>query len=101
MATVFRAFALREEIIDAIHLGFIQSHQDLFITSKLWCSDAHRDHVRPAIQKSLKNLGLEYLDVYLIHWPVSSKLRKYKLPINKQEFLPMDFKSIWEAMDEC
>ncbi|KAL7240063.1 hypothetical protein ACSBR2_005845 [Camellia fascicularis] len=92
---------LGEAIADAIRLGFIQSRQDLFITSKLWCSDAHRDHVLPAIQKSLKNLGLEYLDLYLIHWPVSSKPGKFEYPVNKQELLPMDFKSVWEAMEEC
>ncbi|KAI8021826.1 Non-functional NADPH-dependent codeinone reductase 2 [Camellia lanceoleosa] len=92
---------LGEAIADAIRLGFIQSRQDLFITSKLWCSDAHRDHVLPAIQKSLKNLGLEYLDLYLVHWPVSSKPGKYELPVNKQELLPLDFKSVWEAMEEC
>ncbi|KAI8023799.1 Non-functional NADPH-dependent codeinone reductase 2 [Camellia lanceoleosa] len=92
---------LGESIFDAIRLGFIQSRQDLFITSKLWCSDAHPHHVLPALQNSLKNLGLEYLDLYLIHWPVSSKPGKFEYPVNKQELPPMDFKSVWEAMEEC
>ncbi|KAL7260129.1 hypothetical protein ACSBR1_005900 [Camellia fascicularis] len=82
---------LGESIVDAIRQGFIQSRQDLFITSKLWCSDAHPHHVLPALQNSLKNLGLEYLDLYLIHWPVSSKPGKYEFPVSKQELLPMDF----------
>ncbi|CAL5339126.1 unnamed protein product [Camellia sinensis] len=75
---------LGESIVDAIRLGFIQSRRDLFITSKLWCSDAHPHHVLPALQNSL-----------------NSKPGKYEFPVNKQELLPMDFKSVWEAMEEC
>ncbi|CAL5396821.1 unnamed protein product [Camellia sinensis] len=47
--------SLGEAIVDAIRLGFIKSHKELFITSKLWCFDAHHDHALPAIRKSLKN----------------------------------------------
>ncbi|MDT0554989.1 aldo/keto reductase [Patiriisocius hiemis] len=47
--------------------------EDVFITSKLW-NDAHREsHVIPALQDSLKKLQLDYLDLYLIHWPVAFK----------------------------
>ncbi|KAF8408308.1 hypothetical protein HHK36_007456 [Tetracentron sinense] len=46
-------------------------------------------------------LQLEYLDLYLIHWQVSAKPGKCKFPIDKEELLPMDFKSVWEAMEEC
>ncbi|GMP59483.1 hypothetical protein CsSME_00022754 [Camellia sinensis var. sinensis] len=55
--------SLGEAIADAIRLGFIKSHEELFITSKLWCFDAHHDHALPAIQKSLKyvNVGVEGL----------------------------------------
>ena len=45
---------LGEAIDDALGLGLIKSRDELFITSKLWCSDAHHDYVLPAIQKTLK-----------------------------------------------
>ncbi|KAF6151086.1 hypothetical protein GIB67_042421, partial [Kingdonia uniflora] len=43
---------------------------------------------------------LEYLDLYLIHWPLSSKPGKYEYPIPKEELLLMNFKSVWKAMEE-
>lgn len=42
---------------------------ELFITTKLWNSDQGRDTVRPAAEASLERLGLEQVDLYLIHWP--------------------------------
>lgn len=48
-----------------------------------------------------RNLQLEYLDLYLIHWPVSARPGTCEFPINKEDILPMDFKSVWEAMEEC
>lgn len=47
--------------------------EDLFITSKLWNSDQHVDIVPKACENTLKNLQLDYLDLYLIHFPVCWK----------------------------
>lgn len=45
------------------------AREDLWITSKLW-NDQHAEaDVIPAFEKSLADLGLEYLDLYLVHWP--------------------------------
>ncbi|KAF6159838.1 hypothetical protein GIB67_032922 [Kingdonia uniflora] len=90
-----------DAIIEAIQLGLIKSRDELFITSKLWCSDAHGDRVIPALQNSLQDLQLGYLDLYLIHWPISSKAGERDFPVPKEKLLPMDFKSVWEAMEEC
>ncbi|KAK2994375.1 hypothetical protein RJ640_029490 [Escallonia rubra] len=92
---------LGEAVAEAIPRGLIKSREELFITSKLWCSDAHPEHILPAIQKTLGNLKIDYLDLYLIHWPISSKAGIHEYPIKKEDFLPMDFKSVWAAMEEC
>lgn len=42
---------------------------DLFITSKLWLDDYGRSNVAEAYETSLSKLGLDYLDLYLMHWP--------------------------------
>lgn len=43
--------------------------KDLFITSKLWVSDANYERAKKGIDQSLSNLGLDYLDLYLLHQP--------------------------------
>ncbi len=44
--------------------------KQIFITSKLWNTKHTPEDVEPALEKTLRDLGVEYLDLYLIHWPV-------------------------------
>ena len=47
--------------------------EDLWVTSKLWNTFHRPEHVLPACEKSLRDLGIDYLDLYLIHFPISLK----------------------------
>lgn len=49
------------------------NREDVFVTSKLWNTDRGYDKTIKAFDLTLKNLGFEYLDMYLIHWPAVSR----------------------------
>jgi len=48
-----------------------------------------------------RNLQLEYIDLYLIHWPISWTPGKGGWSVDEEDLMPMDFKSVWAAMEEC
>jgi len=49
--------------------------EDIFVTTKLWNADHGYDSARAAFDASLERLGLDYIDLYLIHWPVPAQNR--------------------------
>ncbi|WP_043435847.1 aldo/keto reductase, partial [Arthrobacter sp. I3] len=49
------------------------SREDLFITTKVWNDDHGYDATMRAFDTSMSNLGLEYIDLYLIHWPCARR----------------------------
>ena len=50
------------------------SREELFITSKVWNSDQGYETTLQAFETTLEKLGLEYLDLYLVHWPVKGNI---------------------------
>jgi methylglyoxal/glyoxal reductase len=48
--------------------------EQIFVTTKVWNDDMRRDRVSAAFDKSLDQLGLEYVDLYLLHWPIDGKI---------------------------
>lgn len=49
------------------------SREQLFVTTKLWNEDIANDNAQKAFDTSLRTLGLDYVDLYLVHWPIKDK----------------------------
>jgi aldehyde reductase len=104
------AFVYQNEVevgnaIEAKIAEGIIGREDLFVTSKLWNTFHDPEHVREAVEKSLKDLKLSYLDLYLMHFPMGFKY------VNCQKLYPkgengewmiddVDHVETWRAMEK-
>ncbi len=94
------------EIGQALHDAFNEDQlkrEDLFITSKLWNDSHHPDDVLPALETTLQELGLEYLDLWLMHWPVAQK-KGTAMPTSAEDviaFNELPPEITWAAMEKC
>ncbi|PPJ60114.1 hypothetical protein CBER1_03147 [Cercospora berteroae] len=64
--------------------------EQIFLTGKLWNSKHRPEDVEGALDKSLKDYGTDYLDLYLMHWPVAFKAKDKFFPIDEQGVFEID-----------
>jgi diketogulonate reductase-like aldo/keto reductase len=71
-----RIYGNEKEVGEAVRNSGVK-REELFITTKLWNDDHGYESTLKAFDKSLKTLNVDYIDLYLIHWPVKRKTERY------------------------
>jgi len=89
------------------------TRDELWVTSKLWNTYHAKEHVKPACQKTLTDLGLDYVDLYLIHFPISLKFVPFDKTyppewmhdpstpeLNRMITADVPYRETWTAMEQ-
>ncbi|CAG4932193.1 unnamed protein product [Colias eurytheme] len=91
------AYYDNEEDVGAAIADLIQrkvvTREEIFVSTKLWGTRHARDQVVPALKESLQRLGLDYVDLYLIHSPMAVS--------ENGTFLCTDYLETWQGMEEA
>ncbi|XP_047376469.1 aldo-keto reductase family 1 member C3-like isoform X1 [Sciurus carolinensis] len=91
--------AIRRKIID----GTVK-REDIFYTSKLWSTFHRPELVQSCLERSLRKLHFDYVDLYLIHLPISMKPGEEFYPKDENGNIiydSVDLCVVWEAMEKC
>ncbi|KAM9326783.1 aldo-keto reductase family 1 member A1 [Gastrophryne carolinensis] len=77
--------------------------EEIFVTSKLWNNKHHSDDVEGALRKTLSDLQLSSLDLYLMHWPYAFKRGDNIFPLDPEgslQYDDTDYRDTWRAMEK-
>ncbi|REG58140.1 diketogulonate reductase-like aldo/keto reductase [Paraburkholderia sp. BL6669N2] len=95
------------EVGDALRTGLAAggiAREDIFVTTKLWNSNHRPERVEPAFDASLERLGLDYLDLYLIHTPFAFRAGDEQDPRDENGDVIYDkgvtLQDTWKAMED-
>ncbi|MBR8830366.1 MAG: Aldo/keto reductase [Chroococcopsis gigantea SAG 12.99] len=91
-----------QSLKEALDSGSVK-REELWVTSKLWNNAHESQSVLPALQKTIDDLQIDYLDLYLIHWPVAFK-KNVIMAQTGEDYLSLDDVPLietWRAMEKC
>lgn len=105
-------FYQNEEEVGSAVRDFLKNHSevkrsDIFICTKVWNHLHEPDEVKWSLNNSLEKFGLDYVDLFLVHWPIAAEKNEQMMPkLNEKgqyvikEELTKDYRPTWKAMEE-
>ncbi|TXG37375.1 aldo/keto reductase [Seonamhaeicola maritimus] len=100
------AYGNESEVGKALSEAFnegVVKRENIWITSKVWCNMHAKDDVIEALKQTLSDLQLEYLDLYLVHWPIAQK-KEIPFVSKVDDFISLEElpnEVTWEGMEKA